>query len=179
MIDLLSVLQGVLQQDGYFTRLVSIEGSSILSFEDDTLMGFGIIFSSPLELLAHWRATETTLLNRYAPTIRSAGDKAWNVYLVCLCGQVASPSNDREVRWVEEDLERTRKLAACGVLSRDDLVRAVQPILQLRHQPSLEASDVSERVKARIGSLAPRASKVVLDESVSPAEVVRLLGEPA
>lgn len=179
MIDVLSTMQVVLREAGFTTRLTSIDRSSIVCFEDDVLTGFGCVFTDPGSLLTRWKATEMSLLTRYAPSLRAAGEKAWNVYCIFLCGPAADSNQGRQVRWIEEDLDRTRKVAACGLASRDDLVRALLPVLPLQYQPVLRAEDVTERLRTRIRTIAPRAADVVLDESVSAAEVVRLLGEPA
>jgi hypothetical protein len=178
MIDVLSTIQGVLREAGFSTRLTSIDRSPIVCFEDDVLMGFGCIFEDPGGLLMRWKATETALLTRYATSLRTAGDKAWNVYCIFLCGSGADSIQDRQVRWIEEDLERTRKLAGCGVASREDLERVLLPVLPLRYQPVLQAEDVTQRLQRRIRTISPRASEVALDDAVSAAEVVRLLGGP-
>lgn len=176
MIDVLSTMQVVLREASFTTRLASLDRSPIVCFEDDVLTGFGCVFEDPESLLTQWKATEMSLLTRFAPSLRSAGEKAWNVYCIFLCSRAADPIQNRLVRWVEEDLNRTRKVAACGLGSRDDLVRALLPILPLQHQPVLRAEDLTKRLRTRIRTIAPKAFAVVLDESVSPAEVVRLLG---
>lgn len=178
MIDVLSTMQVVLREAGYIARLISIDRFPVVHFEDDTLMGFGCVFDNPDELLGRWKILETSLLMRYAPRLRIAGEKAWNVYCVFLCGSAADSVQNRQVRWLEEDLERTRKVAACGIDSREDLMRVLLPVLPLQHQPVLRAEDVTERLKRRILNIAPRAADVALDEAVSVAEVVRLLGGP-
>lgn len=178
MIDVFSTLQVVLQEAGFTTRLTSIDRSSIVCFEDDVLMGFGCVFEDPSGLLTRWKATEMSFLKRYAPSFRAAGEKAWNVYCLFLCGAAGDSIQNREVRWIEEDLERTRKVAACGLASREDLLRALLPVLPLQYQPVLRPEDVTERLQTRIHTIAPRASHVVLDLAVSAAEVVRLLGGP-
>ena len=179
MIEVLSILQVVLREAGFTTRLTSIDRAPIVCFEDDVLTGFGCVFEDPGSLITRWKATEMSLLRRYAPSLRAAGEKAWNVYCIFLCTSAADPIQNRQVRWIEEDLDRTRKVAACGLASRDDLVRALLPVLPLQYQPVLRAEDATERLRARIRTIAPRALDVVLDESVSPAEVVRFLGGPA
>ena len=177
MMDLISALQVILREAGFTTHLTAIDRSSVVSFEDNTLMGFGCVFEDPDDLLAGWKAKEMALLTRYAPSLRSAGEKAWNVYCLFLCSGVPEPDVNRQVRWIEEDQDRTRKIAACGLESREDLLRALLPILPLQYQPVLLIEDVTARLRTRIRAIAPKASDVVLDESISPAEVIRLLGE--
>jgi hypothetical protein len=178
MIDVLSTMQGVLREARFTTRLASVERSPIVCFEDDTLMGFGCVFDDPGSLLSRWKATEMSILTRFAANFRAAGEKAWNVYCIFLCSSAADSIENRQVRWIEEDLEHTRKIAGCGLASREDLVRILLPLLPLQYQPALHTEDVTERLQRRIRTIAPRASEVVLDEAVSAAEVVRLLGGP-
>jgi len=179
MIDLFSSIQVVLREAGFTMRLTSVDRSPIVCFEDETLMGFGCVFNDPAELLARWKATEMSLLTRHAASFRAAGEKAWNVYCIFLCGPPGDSTQNRQVRWIEEDLERTRKVAACGLASREDLVRALLPVLPLQYQPALRAEDVTDRLQRRIRAITPKAWNIVLDEAVSAAEVVRLLGESA
>jgi hypothetical protein len=178
MIDILSTMQVVLQEANFTTYLASLNRSPVVHFEDDTLMGFGCVFDEPDDLLRRWKTSETSLLTRYAPTLQLAGDKAWNVYSVFLCRPAADPLQNRQVRWIEEDLERTRKIAACSISTREDLMRALLPILPLQYQPVLRVEDVTERLKRRILNIAPKAANVALDESIPVAEIVRLLGGP-
>ena len=122
---------------------------------------------------------EQLILKSYAPRLYNAGEKAWNVYFLFLCSSVADSVQSLEVSWIEEDLDRTRKVAACGLSSREELKRALLPVLPLQFQPMLQPEDVTERLQKRIHTIAPKASLVVLDETVSVVEVVRLLGGPA
>ena len=176
MSDLLSILQALLGEAGFTMHLTTLDGSNIVCFEDDTLMGFGRIFEDPSGLLKGWRDAEMSLLTRYAPRLRTAGEKAWNVYCLFLCSAAADVLQNREVNRIEEDLDRTRKIAACGLASREDLKRALLPILPLQFQAELRPEDVTERLQTRIRAIAPKASKVALDDTVPVSEVVRLLG---
>ena len=179
MIDVLSTLQVVLREAGFVTRLGSIDRFPIVSFEDEALMGFGCIFEDPASLLAQWKAVEMSLLRRHAASFRAAGDKAWNVYSILLSAPAGDSVQNRQMSWIEEDLERTRKISGCGLESREDLVHTLLPILPLRYRPTLQGDDATQRLQRRIRTIAPKASGIVLDETVRPADVVRILGEPA
>lgn len=175
MTDLRSMVQVVLQQAGYRTWLADIERLAVVCFEDDAVMGFACIFEDAAALLHRWRLVETAFLTRYAEDIKAAGEKAWNVYSAFLCAAAADAVQAREIRWIEEDLERTRKLAATGLANRDELVAALLPILPFRYQPQLDVEDLTQRLRRRIAAIAPAAADAALDETVSPADVVRLL----
>ena len=64
MSDLTSALEVVLQEGGYRTSLVSVEGSLAVLFEDDALLGFVTVFEDVQTLLGRWQALEMALLTR-------------------------------------------------------------------------------------------------------------------
>jgi hypothetical protein len=177
MIDLLSTSQVLLKDAGYTVRLSSLQRSSMVCFEDSAVVGFCAVFETPIEMIRKWKMYEDEILVRFSPSFRAAGDKAWNVYCIFLCGTDPTKNEKREVGFIEEGLERTRKIAACGVSSREALVRALLPILPIQNQPVLTDFDVTERLKRRIGDIAPNAKEVALDDAIPAAEIVRLLGE--
>lgn len=178
MTDLKSPVQALLQEAGYQTWLAPAEGFAAIAFEDDAVMGFVFIFDDVQTLLRLWRDAETMLLTKHALSLQKAGEKTWNIYSVFLSSGRANDVELRAVRWIEEDLERTRKIAACGLIGRDDVAKALLPLLPLQYQPLMDAEnlDLTERLRKRIASIAPNAMSAALDEKVSPAEVVRLLG---
>lgn len=175
MTDLTSIIQVTLKNAGYRTWLSDVERLVVVCFEDDAVMGFVCTFEDVGAMLQRWRSVETAFLTRYAKDVKAAGDKAWNVYAVFLSGASADPVQTRETRWIEEDLERTRKLAATGIVSRDELIGALLPILPFQYQPKLEIEDLTQRLRKRIAAIAPAAVDVVLDEHIPAADVVPLL----
>ena len=147
------MLQGVLQEGGYRTWLISITKRAAVCFEDDSVMGFACIFDDAASLLANWREIEMAFLRHHDQRIRTAGYKAWNVYSVLLASGHATSTENREIRFIEEDLERTRKLAATGITHREALVSAVLPLLPLQYQPVLDREDMEERFRRRIAAI--------------------------
>jgi hypothetical protein len=178
MTDLKSSLQVVLQDGGYQTWLVSLDDLEAIGFEDDAAMGFACVFDDAATLLASWRDLETRLLTQHAPSLQRAGEKTWNIYSLFLCTETATPGQQREIRWIEEDLERTRKITGCGLTGTSDVVTALLPLLPLQYQPLLESEDfdLTQRLLKRIGNIAPAATNAALDSEILPSEVVRLLG---
>lgn len=179
MTDLRSPVQIVLQDAGYETWLSSIHGEPVIVFEDAAVMGFACIFDDVSLLLQRWRDMETGLLMTHASALQRGGDKTWNVYSVFLCSAAPDQDKAREIRWIEEDLERTRKIAACGLTNREQIVAALLPLLPIQYQPVLDSEefDVNQRLKKRISDLAPGAASAALDSSVPASEVVRMLGD--
>lgn len=178
MMDLTSTVQVILQEAGYYTWLTSVDRQTAICFEDDAVMGFVSTFKDSQELLKSWEATESTLLARHAVGLRRAEDKAWNVYSVFLSSASGSESETREVRRIEENLERTRKIAAGGLVSQEDIIKAMLPVLPLQYSPRLDSDDLTERLRKRIATIVPSAADAVLDDQIPATEVVRLFGRP-
>src|SRR5690348_116696 len=118
MINLLGTLHAVLIDAGYSTRIESSGHGDVLCFEDDAVIGFVSLFEQPDELIGGWLLRETALLSQFAPRLQAAGEKAWNVYCVFLCESPATDVQTRLIGWIEENLFRTRKIAACNIDTR-------------------------------------------------------------
>jgi hypothetical protein len=177
VIDVLSMMQLILRDAGFNTSSLTIERSPGVLFEDDAVVGFGYVFQNSYDLLSKWKGIESAFLLRHSHSLRQAGEKAWNVYAVLLSQKAAEPSVERQVRWIEEDLDRTRKITASGIETREDLITALLPLLPIQYRPSLGKENVGERLKHRISLIAPHVAEVALDTKVPPEEVVRLMGE--
>jgi hypothetical protein len=178
MTDLKPILQALLQDAGYQTWLVALDKYEAIAFEDDATMGFASIFETGTELLKEWQNLETKFLMNFSPALKKGGEKTWNVYSVFLCAAGAVEDEARAIRWIEEDLERTRKVTGLVPNGRSDLVTALLPLLPIQYQPRLDTDDfnLTQRLKRRIGSIAPAAEQAALDKGVTATEVVRLLG---
>ncbi len=177
MTNLSSLVQITLEEAGYRTWLVSLENLSPICFEDEAVMGFVCILDEPESLVSRWRVLEKGLLTKHAPFLRAAGQKAWNVYSVFLCAKASSEILRREISFIGEDLEHTRKIAASGLVGREDVVSALLPLLPLQYSPSMDREDLVERLRKRVEAITPGASSAVLDASIGPKEVVAILHE--
>lgn len=175
MIDIQSMSQVILKDAGYDVRLASLQSGTIACFEDAAIIGFVATFTSAPELIKKWKAYETEILSRFAPNFRAAGDKAWNVYCCFLTDGVPNPTETREIGWIEENLELTRKLAAAGIGTREELTRALLPLLPIQYQPVLLETEITERLGKRIAEIAPAVALVALDDKVPAQDVVGLL----
>jgi hypothetical protein len=177
MIDLLTASLSLLRENRFATRLTQLGSNTVVSFEDDSLLGFVNIFDTPGDMIRNWKAAEQSFLLAQATKFRTAGEKAWNVYCVLLCGAPGDAHEIRQIGWIEEDLERTRKLAACGTATRSDLSKALLPLLSLQQRPVLQSEKYEDRLRRRIKQIAPSAAEAVLEQKVTTSEVVRLLRE--
>lgn len=178
MTDLKPILQALLQDAGYQTWLVVLDKHEAVVFEDEATMGFACMFETASNLFKEWQNLEAKFLMNFSLALKKAGEKTWNVYSVFLCTTSCPENEARAIRWIEEDLQRTRKVTGIVANGRGDVVTALLPLLPLQYQPRLDTDDfdLTERLKRRIGSIAPAAEQAALDQSVAPTEVVRLLG---
>jgi hypothetical protein len=175
MTEVLSTVQVVMQNANYRTWEIGGSKNPTVGFEDEATMGFVCAFDTPRQIIDSWRETEAMLLARFAAQFRAAGDKAWTVYSVFVSEARASDEERREVRWIEEDLERTRKITATGVVARDEVVKALLSLLPIMAKPLLVPEDSTQRLLRRIEVISPRVRDVALDDSISPAEVAARL----
>lgn len=175
MTEILSTVQVILQSANYRSWDVTGSNFKTVGFEDAATMGFVCVFPSPRQMIEGWREAEARMLARYATQFSAAGEKAWNVYSVFITEVRASEEERREVRWIEEDLERTRKITGTGVITRDDVIKALLPLLPIMAKPLLVPEDSKQRLQRRIEVIAPRVLDFVLDDAVSPNDVAVLL----
>jgi hypothetical protein len=177
MSDLNSTIQVILQSGGYSTWDAHISGRSVIAFEDQALMGFAVIFESTGKLLADWKITETIILNKYAPRLIGAGEKAWNVYCGFLTEDYADEDQLYKIRAIEEDLERTRKMAAANLTTRDAVTFALLPLLPILTKPVIAQEDALQRLKRRIAVISPGLEDAVLDSSIDVNDIINRLDE--
>jgi hypothetical protein len=175
MTDLLGAAQVILGDAKFRTRLMSVADVPALFFENDSVMGFVRAFVAAQDLLECWRDVELAFLRTHAPKLRQSGEKAWNVYSVFLSTGSAADDLQRSIRWIEENLERTRKIAVAGLASRAEVVQALLPLLPLQNQAVLGSGDVEARLRARFQALWPKSADAILRIEVEPTEVVQLL----
>jgi hypothetical protein len=165
----------VLRQAGYETWPWLSGPTPAVCFENEAVVGFLHAFDTGEALLAGWRGAQDAALARYAPALRIAGDKAWNVYSVFLTSG-ASPELKREIEMIEEDFSMTRKIAHAGIQSAADLTRALLPLLPLISQPTIMDADYDARLRDRLKDVPFDAITAFLGP-IEPAEVARILAD--
>lgn len=175
MIDLLSVSHSILRDQGFSTRVISIGKASGLAFEDDSVLGFVYVFEGAIQIIDQWQEVERQFLQSNSTRFRAATEKAWNIYSVFLSADDTDTEGRRKIRWVEEDLRFTRKLTACGIQNRQDLVTALLPLLGLQKKPFLQGDAFRTRLQRRLQAIAGPATDAVINEAVSTHEAARLL----
>jgi hypothetical protein len=177
MIHLLSTSLGILEESGYTVRLFRQQSLDVLRFEDDSLMGCIFDFPNPTALLSSWRDAEDGFLRANANRFRLAGEKAWNVYCVFLTALDDDERKRREIKRIEEDLNRTRKLAIAGVSNKQLLTDALLPLLSLQQKPVLETENYEERLRRRLARTISPLVENAAERSSNPEDVAKILRE--
>lgn len=172
--DVATQAEIVLRGAQYGTWAWTSASEPVICFENAALVGFLHVFPTAVALLDGWQASQQYALARHAASLRASGAKAWNVYSVFLTSDPAS-SYTRAIERLEEDLSHTRKIARAGVQTKEDVERALLPLISIRSKPLLGASHFEDRLRSRLKSVSPEAVTAFLNETPS-VEVARILG---
>lgn len=169
--SLIDRLASILQRSEYnITRLSSARPS--LCFEDETILGLAIEFASANDLLHQWQTEQDAFLQRNALVLRRAGVKSWNVYCVFLSSD-GLPQDASSAALVEEDFRGARKIAAVGLSTDEDIVRAILPLLPIQNVVQTREENVRELLLQRLDL--PTAAKALIGDGASPSELVKIL----
>jgi hypothetical protein len=171
--DILTQAEIVLREAQYETWPWSGGPVPAICFEDQTLVGFLHTSPSAESLLKGWEKAQESALGRHAVALRSAGNKAWNVYSVFLAERGTAELNWRTER-IEEDFSLARKIARANIQTNADLVRALLPLLRIRAQPTLGEAHYSDRVRARLKDV-PASAVTAFVGAASAADVAHIL----
>lgn len=147
--------------------------SSFLYFEDVSVMGHVHVLETAELIVQTWEAIQDDFLRNNAPRFAKDATKAWNLYTVLLSTEAASADMAPMLFAIEEDFRGTRKIARSGVVSRDDILVALGPLLPLNNLVSVGPTDARQRLLDRLGAANP-ALKLVLTESRPDAIVAAL-----
>ena len=164
----------VLRDGQYETWTWSSPNGPVTCFESAAIMGFVHVFETAEALMAGWQASQKSALARHATSLRGAGTKAWNVYSVFLTSERMS-SLARAIERIEEDFTLTRKIARTAVSTAEDVERALLPLMAIRSQPTLGASNFEDRLRSRLKDVPADAVTAFLNETPA-ADVARILG---
>jgi hypothetical protein len=172
---LIDETQIILSEAGYKTKYPT-EIDSAFYFEDRSLLGFVAICSSVDDLIQNWRGKEGEFLKRHARRLRDVPQKAWNAYSVFLTSEeVKDTPMKAKLLTIEEDFQGTRKIARVGLISHEDVVRALFPLLPIQNLVTLVSEDLFMRLRDRVDL--PQRSLSALLKGVDSKEIARILLE--
>jgi hypothetical protein len=172
--DIATQAEICLREAGFDTWVWTGLSPAVTCFESPSLVGFIHVFEGAAEMLNLWDERQRRVLARYAPSLRLAGAKAWNVYSVFLTSE-DSPGHQRSVAQLEEDFTLTRKITRLAVLTVEDVAQALMPLVPIRSQPLLESAHVADRLRSRAKDIPQAALDAFLGGSTAE-DVADILG---
>ncbi|WP_024897863.1 hypothetical protein [Brucella rhizosphaerae] len=172
--DIANQAEILLRNAHYDTWSWSGPSGPVTCFESTAIMGFVHVFEKADALLAGWQVVQKITLARHAVMLRRAGPKAWNVYSVFLTAERA-PALARLVERIEEDFTLTRKIARTDVTTVEDVERALLPLMGIRVEPLLGATNFEDRLRSRLKDVAPEAVTAFVNETPA-VDIARILG---
>ena len=86
MTDLITDSAEILVAAGYAVERISTSRREALAFENSVCLGFVFAYDTTEHLLREWTDDSNGVISRYGLSLRRAGEKAWNVYLVLIAG---------------------------------------------------------------------------------------------
>jgi hypothetical protein len=167
----------LLRNAGYDTWALKLPQASVTCFESRSVAGFLFIFSSGTELLSEWESRQRFVLARFAPLLRNAGAKAWNIYSIFLA-ESAAALEQRLIAEIEENFSLTRKIARANLRTQDDIERALLPLRPIQSQPKIGAVDFEGRVREQLLLFRDPTTKAFFG-TAEPASVAQMLEEGA
>jgi hypothetical protein len=176
MIDLLTDASEILVAAKFAVDRVAISNRETLVFENPTCIGFLLAYDSAFSLLSEWAEDSQEVIRRYAFSLRQAGEKAWNVYVVLLSPGPKHEAKQEFLAELEENLVGTRKIARDGVSTRADLQAALLPFLPIQTAPNLEPVDMPEEIRMRASDVGAQSLSAFLS-SANEATVLQVLEE--
>ena len=149
MSETMTSVSTLLSDAGYSIGVMETDEGAVTTFENNTVFGFVFYYPDAETLILEWRAFSSRVLDRAQFALRSAGEKAWNTYLVLLADQAAGYGPNTILGHIEEDLVGTRKIARAGVIAPTVRRNALMPLLAIQNAPSLEKVDMEREIRLR------------------------------
>jgi hypothetical protein len=175
--DIQTQAEILLRQTGFETWSLTTMKPPVTCFENPSIAGFLFVFDSAAELRSTWEERQTAVLARFAPVLRVAGAKAWNIYSVLLT-ENANADEARAVAELEEDFTLTRKIARVGIRTQHDLEQALLPLRRIQSQPKVGEANFESRLRDQLLLLRTATVDAFLGEA-EPASVAQMLEKDA
>ena len=151
----ITALRAHLLDAGYSIGDLNELDGTVITFENDTVLGFVLLYPDAAKLIDSWKVDSAQVISKVKSALRQAGEKAWNAYLVLLADSDGDFGQNIALGNIEEDLVGTRKIARAGIEAPDELRNALMPLLSLQSAPRLGAVDMPNEIKLRTSALPP------------------------
>jgi hypothetical protein len=154
-----------LREASFDIATTPVEHGQAFLFENDTVLGFTLLYETAADLIDRWAADADRLIATRRFQLKAAGNKAWNTYVLFLAVARPSPIEAVALSLIEEDLAGYRKIARAGCGDLTDLNRALLPLLPVQSAPFLDAVDSKLEVRQRATEISPKLLDAFLSEA--------------
>ena len=154
-------LQGV----SFDVFAIPLEHCESFIFENDTVLGFGLLYETPAQIIESWAVDADNLIASRHFQLRASANKAWNTYVLFLAKERAKSGEIVALSLIEEDLVGYRKIARAGCIDATELQRALLPLLPIQAAPILDPVDSQIEIRQRATDVSPRLLKAFLSEA--------------
>lgn len=161
---LLDEVRSVLEGEGYQTYAPEPD-ASFFYFEDLSVIGQVQTPDTANEIIEHWESVQDTFLRTNAPKFLRDATKAWNLYTVMLTTDPGDKTVPARLFAIEEDFRGTRKIVRAGVLSRDDILSALAPLLPLQRLLVVGRPQARQRLAERLSLVHHALTPLTSNES--------------
>lgn len=155
-------IRALLGDCGYDIGFLPNANREVITFENNTVLGFIINYEQPGELLEKWSDDSKNVLENAQFALRRSDEKAWNVYFVFLALEQASYSESILMAALEENLVGTRKIARASARDLEELRLALLPLLPIQNNPRLDAVDILDEIRLRTSEIPKQAIDALL-----------------
>ena len=90
----MTAVSNLLSDAGYSIGALETEQGAVTTFENNTVLGFILYYPNAETLIEEWRKHSSLVLDHAQFALRTAGQKAWNTYLVLLADQMTDYGAD-------------------------------------------------------------------------------------
>ena len=149
---------------------------STIYFEDYSLFGFCTVYDSVGLLLDDWNRNQDEFLQKNAPFLRLAAQKAWNCYTVYLTEAHPTDAEAQALFDIEESFASTRKIARGNVVTETDVQRALYPLIPIRNLLKMQTSQSDLDITRRFHDWPDAGVKALLGDGTAE-DIVELLLE--
>jgi len=173
--QLIDTARGILESAGYETT-ASQAASDGFVFEDANIYGFLAVLTGP-QVVSEWEERQDAFVRQQAAVLSRVPSKAWNVYAVFLTSDSCTREMKHDFAIIEEDFRSARKIARCGVRTREALQRALAPLLPLQYAQPIAPVDIGDRLTS--DPAIPDDLRDMVERGVAPAQIATRLLEGA
>ena len=153
MRKLIDLAKGQLETAGYEYAEMEMGRQCYLIFDNSSVIGFVLFFKDAKELIGNWEAVSGEIFKTSQLSLRRAGAKSWNLYLILLAEVSGNYGDTISLGTIEENLVGARKIARAGISDEEEMHEAMLSLVDIQTAPRLPVVNMREEIKLRTSEL--------------------------